>query len=271
MSTHFTPTRLTDRCVIRASGADVVTLLQGLLTCNVQTLLSGQMIYGFLLTPQGRFLHELFVFKHDDVLYLDTHNDTADTLLKRLKMFTLRSDASFSILPDWQVAVTPEPAPTPAFQDPRHPALGARLYGVHLPITSDNAASYHAHRIALGIPSAEDFVVEKTLLLNYDIDQLGGIDFKKGCYVGQEVTARMHYRNIDKKGLYRVTASAALPAPGTAIFAGDKEAGTLLSTSHGTGIAVINHEYTSQALMADGLPISAVRPSWAKPPLPEAP
>lgn len=272
MNTLWPLTILTNRAVIKASGKDAARLLQGLLTCNMEQLEAKRLAWGFLLTPQGRFLHELFLLTYEDGFLIDVQAEQVDSFLKRLKLYTLKSDATFNRLEDWAALATPDAVKIEhgaLSQDPRLPAMGWRGYAAkqHLATlaASEDMTNYDAHRIALGIPAAEDFVPEKTLLLDYDVDQLGGIDFEKGCYVGQEVTARMHYRAINKKGIYLVQATdptLALPVRHTPIMAGEHEAGLMLSCFGGSGIAVLRHEYVDGTLFAQSIALTALRPPW---------
>ena len=275
MHAHFPPTLLTNRRIIQASGADVAGLLQDLLSCNMESLDERPIIWGFLLTPQGRFLHEIFVLKHDGRLLLDVQADQVESFLKRLKLYTLKRDAVFELLEHWAVAGAVNTLENNAHltvSDPRLESMGRRLYGERealaaLPDITTDMTGYNEHRAALGIPAAEDFIPEKTLLLDYDVDQLGGVDFEKGCYIGQEVTARMHYRAINKKGIYLITAADNQPLPpqDTAITAGDKEAGRLLTVAGHHAIAMLRHELADGTLLADRHAVQAARPDWIQP------
>ena len=304
MSQSFQPTLLHNRSIIRATGKDAGKLLQGLLTCNMEHLgKPGDVVYGFLLTPQGRFLHEMLVVKTEDGFLLDTYNgnncagpksesadeqavssqsgascarqqsstEATNNLLKRFKIYTLKSDAAFTIDTELAtLACTQKPADASqhiTITDPRHGELGYRIYGelAALEALTDNSnstPSYNEHRIALGIPLAEDFVPEKTLLLDYDMDALHGVDFEKGCYVGQEVTARMHYRGIDKKGIYCIHQADGELTAHTPITTDDTEAGQVLSVAGARGIAMVRHEHIDAALTAAGKKITLSRPAW---------
>lgn len=271
MDTPYHTCLLTNRTVVKASGKDAEKLLQGLLSCNIEQLSEGQLAYGFLLTPQGRFLHEFFVFKDGADLYLDTQADAAEALLKRLKLYTLRSEATFLLLDSWAVMAAPNEVDslTHAYKDPRHESLGVRAYGdaetIAPLVTANTMDGYETNRISLGIPCSADFEAEKTLLLDYDVDLLGGVDFEKGCYVGQEVTARMHYRAMDKKGLYIISpsdASAELPDTGAEILLGEKTAGKLLSRTSKQAIGLLRHEHVGGTLLANGCTLNVTRPSW---------
>lgn len=280
MTISFSPTLLNDRTIIEAKGEDVLELLQDLLSCDMESLESGKAIYGFLLTPQGRFLHEFFILMHGETLWLDTQKKDVEACLKRLKLYTLRAKASFTMLENAGVIAASEkttdhPQIT-CVTDPRYTELGLRIYGTQEALSNVNATedanAYNAHRIALGIPNAEDFEPEKTLLLDYHADQLGGVDFDKGCYVGQEVTARMHYRAIDKKGIYIVKAICQnqLPPFGSEIMHDGKTAGRLLSHQGKTGIAILRHEHAGATLVTGDCQLAAIRPSWASIPAKEA-
>ena len=260
---------LDDRGVLRLAGADAVSFLQGLVSNDVAQVAPNRAIHAALLTPQGRYLHDFMIARHDDALLLDCDRARIDDLKRRLGLYKLRArvtiaDASDQLAvavlwPDSAAArlgLPAEPGAARAFAggiafvDPRLAALGARAI---LPLAdaatklaaagSDQGwlGDYEHLRIASGVPAGgRDLVVDKSILLENGFDELHGVDWQKGCYVGQEVTARSKYRGLIKKRLLPVAVSGTLPPPGTAIRLGEAEAGEMRSgvESGGTGVGL---------------------------------
>ncbi|MFG1348488.1 YgfZ/GcvT domain-containing protein [Xanthobacter autotrophicus] len=267
---------LTDRVLIRATGPEASKFLHGVITCNVQTMAKGDSRYGALLTPQGKIISDfLFYAEGEDVFLFDVPAERAEDLLKRLTFHRLRAKVTFEKADDFAVAAVfgdagevPDGA---LYPDPRLAALGQRLV---LPLAvaqalSSDAAPYEAHRIALGIPrGGPDFVYGDTFPHEADMDQLGGVDFKKGCYVGQEVVSRMEHRSTPRNRLVEVLFDTPLAA-GQEIMAGDKSVGQVLSVTDGRGIATVRLDRANDA-KTDGVPLLAGdvqvelrRPDWA--------
>lgn len=267
---------LTDRVVIRASGPEASKFLHGVITCNVQTMAVGDSRYGALLTPQGKIISDFLFYREGEESYLfDVPAERAEDLLKRLTFHRLRAKVTFETVADLAVAAVfgagesvPEGA---SYADPRLPALGRRLLvgrAVAEALSSDVAA-YEAHRIALGIPrGGADFTYGDTFPHEADMDQLGGVDFKKGCYVGQEVVSRMEHRSTPRNRLVEVLFAAPLDA-GQEITAGDKAVGQLTSVTEGRGIATVRLDRATDArtegvpLKAGEVPVELRRPEWA--------
>ncbi|MDI4658712.1 YgfZ/GcvT domain-containing protein [Xanthobacter autotrophicus] len=267
---------LTDRVLIRATGPEASKFLHGVITCNVQTMAKGDSRYGALLTPQGKIISDfLFYAEGEDVFLFDVPAERAEDLLKRLTFHRLRAKVTFEKADDFAVAAVfgdagevPEGA---LYPDPRLPALGQRLV---LPraaaqALSSDAAPYEAHRIALGIPrGGPDFAYGDTFPHEADMDQLGGVDFKKGCYVGQEVVSRMEHRSTPRNRLVEVRFDTPLAA-GQEIMAGDKSVGQILSVTDGRGIATVRLDRANDAktdgvpLLAGEVPVELRRPDWA--------
>ncbi|MFG1375620.1 YgfZ/GcvT domain-containing protein [Xanthobacter autotrophicus] len=267
---------LTDRVLIRATGPEASKFLHGVITCNVQTMAKGDSRYGALLTPQGKIISDfLFYAEGEDVFLFDVPAERAEDLLKRLTFHRLRAKVTFEKADDFAVAAVfgdagevPDGA---LYPDPRLAALGQRLV---LPLAaaqalSSDAAPYEAHRIALGIPrGGPDFAYGDTFPHEADMDQLGGVDFKKGCYVGQEVVSRMEHRSTPRNRLVEVLFDTPLAA-GQEIMAGDKSVGQVLSVTDGRGIATVRLDRANDA-KTDGVPLLAGdvqvelrRPDWA--------
>lgn len=274
---------LADRGVVAVTGPDAAKLLGGILTSDMALLDTEPALFAGLLSPQGKILFDFFVVKTGGGYLLDVARDQAAALAKRLNLYKLRAkveiadlSASHAVTATWHG----EPASGPvAYADPRLPALGTRaiipLGEVDEPIDGlREAADYHAHRIALGVPEGgKDYALGDTFPHEALFDQLHGVSFDKGCYVGQEVVSRMEHRGTARKRVVPVVATEALPASGTEIKAGDQLIGTLGSTNGRRGLALLRldraHEMQAKgfALMAGAVPVVIELPPWATFPL----
>ena len=209
-----------DRAVITLSGPDRRSLLQGIITNNVDHLDDGKGLYAALLTAQGKFLHDFFLVEKNDTIYLDCEADRMAELFQKLLMYRLRSNVKILDLSDHYKIITG----TQRFEnidlsyaDPRHAKMGYRAIVDMFP-QGDTETSYHVRRIKLGIAEgSRDFIPAKSTVLEGPFEQLTGLDYEKGCYVGQEVTARMKYRGKIKKLMMPVTLSGTAPAFGTSV------------------------------------------------------
>ncbi|MEE2970757.1 MAG: folate-binding protein [Pseudomonadota bacterium] len=257
--TENTYTLLEDRAMLTLSGEDSHAFLQGLISNDVDKISEGRAIYAALLTAQGKYLHDFFVFELDGSLALDCEKARIDDLMRRLRMYRLRAKIELDIPgDDWAViAITGDASPNLArgviYQDPRHDALGARaalpvadLADLHL--SAGAREDYDALRLKLAVPeSGSDLVPEKSLLMESGFEQLNGVDFEKGCYVGQEVTARMKYRALIRKRLFPVRCDGPAPAPGAPIYYGDVAIGEMRSSQGGRGMALLRIETAENA------------------------
>jgi folate-binding protein YgfZ len=215
--------------VIQIDGADRETFLQGLVSNDLRRLDQGP-VYAALLSPQGKYLADFFLLRHGDSLLLDIAPALAEATLRRLAMYRLRADVRLSDSP-LSVGRTFADEGVP---DPRHPALGRRVYA---PGATDEAADWDALRVAHCIPeSAVELVPDDSYILESGFERLHGVDFRKGCYVGQEVTARMKHKTELRKGLVTVALDGAAPV-GTEILADGKPAGRIFTQAGGRGIA----------------------------------
>jgi tRNA-modifying protein YgfZ len=236
----------TDRRVLAVTGADALTFLQGMVSNDVLPLAkSPGIVWAALLTPQGKYLADFFVVATSDAILIDIKSSIADTTLRRLMMYRLRADV--------QIAAT-GPVPAHGHADPRHPALGWRGYGV---AGTPPAIDWDDIRVTHCIPeTGVELVPDDSYLLESGFEQLHGVDFRKGCYVGQEVTARMKHKTDLRKGLMRVRIQGQAPI-GTAILAGDKPSGTLFTQSRGHAIAYLRFDRLDAPLTAGSAVISA--------------
>ncbi len=239
------------RTVFSITGNDRIDFLQNLVTNDLKRLDEG-LVWAALLTPQGKYLIDFFLLEDGDALLLDVATPFAADLLRRLTMYKLRADVQIA-----QTDITPTrgPGPTPegAYTDPRHPDLGWRAYDGR----ADEPADWDAIRVSAGIPeTGVELIPDQSYPLELDFERLNGVDFKKGCYVGQEVTARMKHKTELKKGLARVSIEHAVPI-GTEITTPDgKTAGTLFTQSGDTALAYLRFDRATGPLSADDATIT---------------
>jgi folate-binding protein YgfZ len=280
------------RGLIAISGDDRTAFLQGLVSNDVSHVSAGRALYAALLTPQGRYLHDFFIAAIGDTLYLDCEALRRDDLRRRLSIYRLRSKVTLAdATADFVVALLygadltsrlglrDEPGEAKPWEggivyvDPRLPALGARaiLPRTHAGemlaragLSPGNAADYERLRLSLGVPDgSRDLPVEKAILLENGFDELHGIDWQKGCYMGQELTARTKYRGLVRKRLLPVEVEGPLPASGTPVMAGDKEAGEMRSGIDGLGLALLRLEHLDDGLRCGDSRLRPRRPAWA--------
>ena len=301
------------RSIIMVQGVDAPSFLQGLITNNIDHAANGQAIFAALLSPQGKFLHDFFIVKWDDGFLLDCERARAADLIARLQKYKLRSKVNiidrsddFRIVASWEdvpgrTLGIPESGLSLytdgiIYGDPRLPELGVRgIIKKHAPISlilphekQVDALTYDAQRLRYAIPyGSRDVLVDKSILLECGYDELHAIDFNKGCYVGQELTARSKHRATIRKFLHvvqtlerrktkRATGSDKsnslypLPASGTLITAGGKELGEMRSSLGSTGLAMLRVEELEKAhadetpILAGDVPIKAQLPNWVK-------
>lgn len=235
------------RSLICVSGPDRVSFLQGLVTVDTRKLAQARILYGAMLTPQGKFLADFFLVDHGDQILLDVDATLADDLELRLSRYRLRAQVALS-RSALSVSRGLGPAPEGAVTDPRDPALGWRYYGPSL--AEQDATDWEALRVALCIPEAgSELIPNESYILECGFERLGGVDFRKGCYVGQEVTARMHHKTELKKGLARVALDGPV-AYGTQIMAEGKEVGTVLTRAGHNAIAYLRFDRAQPQMQA---------------------
>jgi folate-binding protein YgfZ len=250
---------LSSRSCLHITGEDAAGFLQGLISNDIRKAGQGALIYAAMLSPQGKYLHDFFITAHEGGFLVDIEAARASDFKKRLMLYKLRSKVEITsdalqVSASWN---EPKPQGQLVFADPRLAELGFRMYQNSHTEEEGAEEAYHAHRISLGVPDgALDLIPEKSFLLEWGIDQLHGVDYQKGCYVGQEVTARTHYRGQVKKAPYIAAADKPLPAPGTLIYCGEKEAGELRSSAGSLGMALLRHEEVA-ASKASGMPLRA--------------
>jgi folate-binding protein YgfZ len=292
--------QLTERGLLAIRGEEAGPFLQGLISNDINKVSSERAIYASLLTAQGKFLHDFFVVAlaaaGRPALVLDLERGRIADLMRRLMLYRMRTKVEFEdvtaqlrVHAAWGPGVAAKfglegAAPGMARPiaggvvavDPRHAGLGVRLWlaadGAEATsgLTSVAGAAYDAHRLALGIPDgSRDVAIDKNLPLECGFDELNAIDYQKGCYVGQEMTARTHYRATIRKRLYQVAVEGELPAPGTLIMRGETEAGEMRSGVGKLGLALLRIEEVeaagrgTEALTAGTCRLHPSKPAWA--------
>jgi hypothetical protein len=282
---------LEDRGILAVSGPDSRAFLQGLVSNDVEKVSPDRAVYAALLTAQGKYLHDFIMAGTGDAIWLDAEAARLADLKRRLSMYRLRAKVALDGLPDLAVAAVigdgaqaalglPEAAGAArafgqglAFVDPRLTALGARVI---LPrdrirgalaeagLAEADFAAYDRHRLALGIPDgSRDLVLEKSILLESGFDELNGVDWQKGCYIGQELTARTKYRGLIKKRLFPVRIDGPAP-PDTEVTFGGKDAGEMRSSRDGLGLALLRLDAVAagQPLSAGRATLTPMQPDW---------
>ena len=289
---------LPGRGVLRLSGADVLTFLQVLITRDLDSLSPEQAVYGALLTPQGKYLFDFFLTRQGDELLLDGEAARLEPLAKRLNMYRLRADVQITdISADWEVCAAFDSGIATAlaltggggaamaygegvaFMDPRLDGAGARIIaptgqgGAMLAaagIDPGEAAEYDYFRLGLALPdSGRDLVVDKSLMLESNLEFLRGVDFDKGCFVGQELTARTKYRALVRKRLLPARIDGPLPDPGTPLLVAEKEVAVMRSGQGDRGLALVRLDRLAEAgglgqsLTAGEAKVTLLMPDWA--------
>lgn len=258
---------LPERGVLEVAGEDRVAFLQGLVSNDVAAAGPGRAVFAALLTPQGKWLADFFIIAEEGRLLLDCERAQAGMLAQRLGRFRLRSKVALRDLSgEMAVAVGWGGAAMPAgaVPDPRLEAAGWRLVSAEAPAADSPAEAWDAHRLALGLPEgSRDLVGEQSLLLEAGFDELHGVSWSKGCYMGQELTARTKYRGLLKRRLVPVEIEGPLPAPGTAVVAGAAEMGEMRSGRGGLGIAQLRLEALDGRSLRCGEAVIRPRiPAW---------
>jgi len=265
------------RAVLRLGGLDARDWLQGLVSNDVRRLARDHAVYAALLTPQGKYLFDFFLVEGaDGAILLDVAASRAAALMQRLSLYRLRRDvqiadvsAQTQVALVWRAQTGQAPLAAPGalvVADPRDAALGWRLYAqdaaAALALAGAEAAprdAYDALRVAVAAPeSGVELIPDDSYILEAGFERLNGVDFRKGCYVGQEVTARMRHKTDLRKGLLRVRVEGAAPPPGTPVTTADgKPAGALFTVIGGAGLAHLRFDRAAGPLKAGGATVTA--------------
>lgn len=249
--------RLQDRGLIHIEGGDRKDFLQGLVTNDIRKLEPGKILYACLLTPQGKFLHDFFIHEGEDFLLLDCEGGhRAQDLYDRLNRYRMRADVRISMEKEQAVYAISGPRTSgTSLPDPRHPSLGLRSFEKPDNFEEKPFAKWDILRITLVVPDgSRDMEEERSTLPECNIDKLNGVARDKGCYVGQEVTTRMHHRGLVKKHLYAVRFDGAAPPPFTDIEVNGRTAGNMRSSCGDIGLALLKDD-TLKELDYDSSPI----------------
>ncbi|SDB74212.1 CAF17-like 4Fe-4S cluster assembly/insertion protein YgfZ [Belnapia rosea] len=260
---------LPERGVLEVAGEDRVAFLQGLVSNDVAAAVPGRAVFAALLTPQGKWLADFIMIAEGERLLLDCERAQAAMLAQRLGRFRLRSkvalrdlSAEMTVAAGWGGA----PMPAGAVPDPRLAEAGWRLVSAAPPEADATAEDWDAHRLSLGLPDgSRDLVGEQSLLLEAGFDELAGVSWTKGCYMGQELTARTKYRGLLKRRLVPVAVEGPLPAPGTPVLAGGAEVGEMRSGRGALGIAQLRLEALDGRALRCGEAVLTPRlPGWMR-------
>ncbi len=262
---------LPDRGVIRIAGEDRVAFLQGLVSNDVAAAAPGHAIWAALLTPQGKWLADFFIFAEGASLLLDVEHTHLALLTERLKRFRLRSKVSIDVAADRSVYAAWDGEPNVdaiAAPDPRLPEAGWRVIASRPLPTNATAAEWDLRRLSLGLPEgSRDLESDKTVLLEAGFDELNGVSWTKGCYLGQELTARTKYRGLIKRRLVPVDVDGPLPSSGTPVYRDATEVGTMRSGCDNRGLAVLRLDALHAALTCGDARLTPRVPTWLR--LPE--
>jgi len=278
--------KLENRGLIRIQGEDAKEFLQGLISNDTQKLQPETPLYATFLTPQGKFLHDFFLLETSEGLLLDCEASRLGDLLRRLTMYKLRSKVDLvDCSESFSVYALINSDTSIGYTDPRCDALGQRVV---LPVAGADVVlsdaglekgemeTYETLRLSLGIPDgSRDMVVEKAILLENGIDELNGIDWDKGCYMGQELTARTRYRGLVKKRLVPVLIDGATPESGQPVTMDGREVGEMRSGLSEKGLALLKLDAFYAALEGNAVLMSGdsilkpEKPDWAR--FPEQP
>ena len=259
------------RGVIEVAGEDRVSFLQGLVSNDVALAAPGQAVWAALLTPQGKWLADFFILSDGERLLLDVEAGSLGMIIPRLSRFRLRAKVTLrdvsgerAVFVAWGGA--PElPEGAIAAVDPRLAGAGWRILAAAM-ATNATPGDWDAHRLALGLPDgSSDLEAEKSVLLEAGFDELNGISWSKGCYMGQELTARTKYRGLVKRRLVSVAIEGVAPPAGTAVFRDGAEVGTMRSARDGRGLASLRLEAIGVAALAcGGAMLRPVVPGWMR-------
>ena len=248
-----------DRAVIAISGESALAFLHNLLTCDVATLAHGQAAYGALLSPQGKILHDVFVYNAGDQMLLDCALEQRNALLQKLMMYKLRAKLAIIARDDLEVAVGNE-----GYVDPRNAEMSHRFFAAKGAFKAGEG--YDAARITLGLADSIQEIGSNTLFPHEaNFDQFGGVNFTKGCYVGQEVVSRMQHRGTARSRILPVKGQGL--TKGAPITSADKTIGEILSTTSSSALALIRLDRLADAtapLLSDAVTLKVQKPDWIK-------
>lgn len=269
---------LPDRAIFEIIGDDAKGFLQGLVTSDVEQLADGKASHAGLLTPQGKIMFDFFVIGQSDGYLIDCACSQIDEIIKRLTFYKLRAKVDIAAKPEMAIAATWGEYETLegnflVVDDPRLAEMGRRIVGnkgALETLSNSTSDAYHLYRIKQGIPDTVDIGSSQTFPHEANFDQLGGVSFTKGCYVGQEVVSRMQHRATTRSRIIPVTFDGEIKEANAEIRAGGKKIGHMLSTMPGNGLALVRLDRARSALEAgdaieaDGKGLEMYKPDWLK-------
>ncbi|MEN3930261.1 folate-binding protein [Microvirga sp. W0021] len=270
--------QLNDRAIIKISGDDAEGFLQNILTCDISETIDQKSVFGALLSPQGKILFDFILYRNAEGSFIcDIASDQAEAFMKRLGFYRLRAKVliealaqTYGVFAGWDGAAQPEGTLTSS-QDPRIAALGWRAIAEKGTISTDtDEKAYHIHRISLAIPEGgQDFVFGECFPHEADMDQIHGVSFGKGCYIGQEIVSRMQHRGTARTRFIKAGFTGTPPTPLQDVTVGDRLIGKSGSSTRDTVLIMVRLDKASDAIEA-GLPIicgeavlSPEKPEWA--------
>jgi tRNA-modifying protein YgfZ len=264
-------TPLPERGVIAVEGDDRVAFLQGLVSNDVEAARPGRAVWAALLTAQGKWLADFFVFADADALLLDCEADQVPVLIQRLSRYRLRMKATLRAAPEYLVHVAwpgrPDAAGIAA-PDPRLPEFAWRVLSREPLTATATPEDWDRYRLAAGLPDgSKDLESDRSVLLEAGFDELAGVSWSKGCYMGQELTARTKYRGLVKRRLVPVAVEGPMPPTGSVVLRDGMDVGTMRSGRDGIGLASLRLDALRQALQCGQATLIPKTPAWMR--LPE--
>lgn len=261
-------THLPDRSVIVVEGEDRIAFLQGLVSNDVAAASGSHAVWAALLTAQGKWLADFFVIADGDRLLLDCEQDQAVMLIQRLSRYRLRMQVSLRIEPALLIYVAWPDRPEFAglvVPDPRLPEFAWRILSpTPLPVTA-TPEEWDRRRLAAGLPDgSKDMEADRSVLLEAGFDELAGVSWSKGCYMGQELTARTKYRGLVKRRLVPVTIHGAAPPAGSPVMRDGVEAGTMRSSRDAIGLASLRLDALGHSLRCGDATLIPQIPGWMR-------
>ena len=256
---------LPDRAVLEVAGEDRVAFLQGLVSNDVAQAGDGRAVWAALLTPQGKYVADFFIIGDGARLLLDVERPQAAMLAQKLSRFRLRARVTVSETALQVCAAWGDPPPQGAIvaADPRLPMAGWRVLSDRMVPSNATIEEWDSHRLALGLPDgSRDMEADKTVLLEAGFDELGGVSWTKGCYLGQELTARTKYRGLLKRRLVPVRVIGTLPEPGTHVLRDGQDVGTMRSGRDDRGLAIIRLDALAGRLSCGDARLEPDVPAW---------
>jgi folate-binding protein YgfZ len=261
-------TRLPERGVVAVEGDDRIAFLQGLVSNDVETVAPGKAVWAALLTAQGKWLSDFFVFADAETLLLDCEAEHVAMLIQRLSRYRLRMKVALRSVPDLQVHVAWPGRPDIAGIVAPYPRLADFAWRILSTASLDTNATpedWDCYRLGAGLPEgSKDMEADRSILLEAGFDELAGVSWSKGCYMGQELTARTKYRGLVKRRLVPVVVDGPLPASGSVVLKGGVDVGTMRSGRDGLGIASLRLDSLGGPLQCEQATLTPKVPAWMR-------